>query len=130
MRRENVSLLRWLAVPVAAGSGAWLASFLSEVLLHLVQRDGFFLARLLVAGYVSLAAGFMFNWTVTHIAPKGRYFVAVALVFVMVVVAGVLMRNQAPDGDPLPAVLLGTSLVVGAFGYAVRVRGFTEPVGA
>ena len=86
------------------------------------------LLRMLLAAYAALAAGFLFSAALTRLAPARRYTVAVGLVFVMVLVAAALMLGQRPQAGPLPAALLGTSLVVGAFGYALRVRGFSETV--
>jgi cell division protein FtsX len=45
-----------------------------------------------------------------------------------VVIAAALMLADTPEAGPIPAVLLGISLVIGAFGYALRVRGFSETV--
>ena len=81
-----------------------------------------------MGAYAALAAGFLFCALLTRLAPRRRYIVAVSLVFVTVVIAAALMLADRAQSEPIPAVLLGISLVIGAFGYALRVRGFSETV--
>jgi len=128
LKEERTRLRSWplLAVLTALGGGLVYAfgGFLVEITGH--RSPGF--VRMLLAGYAALATGFLFSALVTRVAPRRRYTVAVGLVFVMVLVAAALMLRHHPQAGPLPAALLGTSLVVGAFGYALRVRGFSESV--
>jgi hypothetical protein len=83
---------------------------------------------MLLGAYAALAAGYSFGAVLTRIAPGRRYVVAVSLVFVTVVIAAAMMFRYSANAGPVPPVLLGTSLVVGAFGHALRVRGFSEAV--
>lgn len=128
MSARRTRALRWLLLMVAVVVGGWVAYALGGVLVGLAVGGSAGLLRLLVAAYLSLASGFLIAGVLTRLAPSRRYVVAVALVFVMVCVAGALMIHHADESGPVPVVLLGTSLVVGAFGYALRVRGFSEAV--
>ena len=120
--------MRWALFILAAAAGSWLGYILGGLVLDSLLAGSLGLVRLLIASYAALAAGYLFSALVSRMAPGRRYPVAVALVFVTVLVAAALMlRDSAADG-PLPAVFLGTSLVVGAFGYALRTRGFTEAI--
>ena len=109
VEEQNEGRVPWLVVDLAGGGSAGLV-------------------RLLVGAYAALAVGFLFCALLTRLAPKRRYMVAVGLVFVTVVIAAALMLDDRPEAGPIPAVLLGISLVIGAFGYALRVRGFSETV--
>lgn len=111
---------------VAMTIGGVLSYLLGGVLLALARGEALGLLKLVVSAYVALAAGYGFTAVVTRVAPGRRYVVSVALVFVMVGVAAALMLGQPSDRDPVAAVLLGLSLVVGAFGHAIKVRGFSE----
>jgi hypothetical protein len=120
--------VRWGMLVVAAAGGAGLTYFLGAVLLDSLLSPSPGVIPLLIAAYAALAAGYVFAASATRLAPARRYSVAVALVFVTVGVAVALMRRDSLAAGPLPAVLMGASLVVGAFGYALRVRGFTEAI--
>lgn len=128
MKARGARRIRWLLVAVLTVGGGWLVHWTAGWLIGQAAGDsaGFF--RLLLGSYAALAAGFFFSAALTRLAPGRRYKVAVALVFVMVVVAAVLMLDDSGDAGPVPAVLLGISLVIGAFGQALRVRGFSETV--
>ena len=128
MKAEQTRVLRWLLFVLITVVGGWFAYRLGGhlVLLAVGGSPGFL--RLLLGAYAALASGYVFAAVVTRIAPGRRYAVAVALVFVAVIVAAALMLEDNSEGGAIPAVLLGTSLVVGAFGHALRVRGFSETV--
>jgi multisubunit Na+/H+ antiporter MnhB subunit len=126
VKGKQARLLRWAILVIVTGAGGWLAYLLGLFLLDVSQGQPLGFVRLLIAAYVALAAGYMFSSVVNRVAPGKRYTVAVGLVFVMLGVAAALMLRKESPGGALPAVLLGTSLVVGAIGYALRVRGFTE----
>lgn len=121
-------MLRWVSLLVASAAGAGLVFWLGGFLLDSVFYESLGVIPLLLAAYAALAAGYVFTAVGTRLAPRRRYTVAVGLVFVMVAVAAALMLRESATEGPFPAALLGTSLVVGAFGYALRVRGFTEAI--
>ena len=127
MNAKQVRLLRWLALAVIAGVAGWALYRLGVILVSVASIGSASFLRLLLAAYASLVAGYLFSAVLTPIAPGRRYTAAVGLVFVVVVVAATLML-QENDAGPIPSVLLGLSLVVGSFGYALRVRGFSEAV--
>jgi hypothetical protein len=102
--------------------------FLMGWLVRLAAGGEPALIWLLAGAYAALGTGFLVTALLARLAPKGRYLVAVALVFVMVGIAGALIFGLSGETGPIPASLLGTSLVVGAFGYALRVRGFSEAI--
>jgi len=125
---KRARLLRWLVLVLLTAVGGWIVYLLGGVLVALAAGGSAGLIRMLVGAYAALAAGFLFCALLTRLAPGRRYTVAVGLVFVTVVVAAALMLDDKSESGPIPAVLLGISLVVGAFGYALRVRGFSEAV--
>lgn len=128
MDPKRVRLLRWLLLAVASAAGGWIVFQISGLLVTMAAGGSAGLLRILLGAYAALAAGFLFCALLTRIAPGRRYTVAVGLVFVTVIVAAALMLDDGTDAGPIPAVLLGISLVVGAFGYALRVRGFSETI--
>lgn len=128
MKAERPGLQRWLVLALGTVAGGWVSYALGGVLVGVALGGSAGFLRLLLAAYAALAAGFLITALVTRLAPGRRYVVAVALVFVMVVVAAALMLRYSSEAGPLPAVLLGTALVVGAFGSAIRVRGFSESI--
>lgn len=128
MKAKRTGILRWLLLVLVTVVGGWFAFRLGGLLVLLAAGGSPALLRLLLGAYAALASGYVFAAVVTQIAPGRRYAVAVALVFVTVTVAAALMLEDNSEGGPIPAVLLGISLVVGAFGYALRVRGFSETV--
>jgi hypothetical protein len=128
VERVKIRRLRWIAFLFATAIGGGLAYLLGGFLVVLAQGESLSLLRLLVSAYGALAAGYAFSAGVSRVAPGRRYAVSVTLVFVTVIVAAVLMLGRPSDQSPIAAVLLGTSLVVGAFGHALRVRGFSEAV--
>ena len=128
MKRKQMRILRWLFLFLATAVAGWLAFLLGGLLVTLAAGGSPGFLRLLLAAYAALAAGYAFGAVLAPIAPGRHYIVAVGLVFVTVIVAVSLMLQDNANTGPIPAVLLGTSLVVGAFGYALRVRGFSEAV--
>lgn len=128
MKAKRAGLLPWLILVLMTVVGGWIVYQLGGLLVDLAAGGSAGLVRLLVGAYAALAVGFLFCALLTRLAPKRRYMVAVGLVFVTVVIAAALMLDDRPEAGPIPAVLLGISLVIGAFGYALRVRGFSETV--
>jgi hypothetical protein len=128
VKAKRAGPLPWLVLVLMTVVGGWIVYQLGGVLVDLAAGGSAGLVRLLVGAYAALAAGFLFCALLTRLAPKRRYTVAVGLVFVTVVIAAALMLDDRAGAGPIPAVLLGISLVIGAFGYALRVRGFSEAV--
>jgi len=128
VKEKQARLLRWLLLVLVTAVGGWLAYRFCGLLVALASGGSLGFLRLLVGAYAALVSGYVFSSLITRIAPGRHYAVAVALVFVTVIMAAALMLADRSDVGPLPPVLLGTSLVVGAFGYALRVRGFSETV--
>lgn len=116
-----------MLVAVAA-AGGWVLYRTGGLVLDSVLAGSLGLVRVLLSAYVALAAGFLFAAFATRLAPARRYWVAVGVVFLTAGVAVALMLRDSPTEGPLPAVLIGTSLVLGSFGYALRRRGFTEAI--
>ena len=128
MKAKRGGLLPWLVLVLITLVGGWVVYQICGLLVDLAAGGSAGLLRLLVGAYAALENGFLFCALLTRLAPKRRYTVAVGLVFVTVVIAAALMLAETPEAGPIPAVLLGISLVIGAFGYALRVRGFSETV--
>lgn len=128
MKAKPAQLLRWFFLVLLTAVGGWLAYRLGGILVTLASNGSLGFLRLLVAAYAALVSGYLFSALITSVAPGRRYTVAVALVFVTVIVAAALMLDDRSEVGPIPSVLLGLSLVVGAFGHALRVRGFSETV--
>jgi hypothetical protein len=128
VKAKRGGLLPWLFLVLMTIVGGWIVYQICGLLVDLAAGGSAGLLRLLVGAYAALAAGFLFCALLTRLAPRRRYAVAVGLVFVSVVIAAALMLAETPHAGPVPAVLLGISLVIGAFGYALRVRGFSEAV--
>jgi hypothetical protein len=128
LKEKRPRLLSWLFLVLVTAGGGWSVYLLGGVLVTVSSNGSPALLWMLVGAYAALAAGFLAAAILTRFAPGRRYAVAVGQVFVMVGVAAALMLDGSGEAGPLPAALLGTSLVVGAFGYALRVRGFSETV--
>jgi len=128
MKAKQTRRLRWFLLVLATVIGGWLALRFGGLLVVLAAGGSPGFLRLLLGAYAALVSGYVFAAVVTRIAPGRRYTVAVGLVFVTIIVAAALMLEDNPEGGAIPTVLLGTSLVVGAFGNALRVRGFSETV--
>lgn len=128
MKAKQTGFLRWLLLVLGTVVAGWLVYQLGGLLVNLAAGGSGGLLRMLLGAYAALAAGYLFAAVLTPIAPGRSYVVAVSLVFVTVVIAAAMMLRHSANAGPIPPVLLGTSLVVGAFGYALRVRGFSEAV--
>ncbi len=126
MNAKRPRLLRWLFLALVTAAGGWVLYLVSGVLVALAAGGSAGLLRMLIAAYAALASGFLFCLLLTRLAPARRYTVGVGLVFVVVVIAAALMLYDRWEAGPTATVLVGISLVVGAFGYALRVRGFSE----
>jgi hypothetical protein len=119
---------RWiLALPAGllAGAIVWLsASIVLDVFGVEFPSWLFFL----VMAYAWMAAGFVFAGTATKLAPGAR--TRVAQVMVAISLAGALLIVMRGEYGIAASVVFGLSLLAGAVGYALRLRGFTEPVSA
>jgi hypothetical protein len=117
---------RWIvAVPLGLLAG-WLVLTLTGITLDAfgVQPPGWLFY--VVMAYAWLAAGFLFAGIATKLVPRRRLFVSVALVGVALG-AAVLLAVRDLYGVPA-SILFGASLLAGAVGYSLRLRGFTEPL--
>lgn len=128
MERKQTRPTQWAILVAVTVAGAWAVYVVGALALDSTLAGSLGVVRLLVAAYVALAAGYLFSALATRLAPRRRYHVAVGLVFAAVLVAAALMLRESSEEGPLAAVLVGTSLVVGSFGNALRIRGFTEAI--
>lgn len=123
-----VRLLRWiLALPVALLAGAliWYAASVGLDAFGVEFPDWKFF---LVMAYTYMAVGFVFAGTATKLVPARRTMVALLMVGVALGVALLLvLRSEHGFGASL---VFGLSLLAGAVGYSLRLRGFTETVSA
>lgn len=123
-----VKSVRWfVALPagVLAAVAIWL---LASVALDMFGKSFPDWRFLLVMAYAHIAAGFVFAGTVTKIAPDRRTKVALAMIGVALGAALLLLfRGDYGFGANLVFAL---SLLAGAIGYALRLRGFSEALDA
>jgi hypothetical protein len=129
-RRSGLKLLvkavRWVfAVPIAflAGGAIWLLASASLDAFGVEFPDWRFF---LVMAYAYLAAGFVFAGTATKLAPERRS--TVALSMIGIALGGALILVLRADYGFAASVIFGLSLLAGAIGYALRLRGFSEAV--
>ena len=132
MRRTDlehvVKAVRWvIALPVAllAGSAVW---FLASAALDVFGVEFPDWRFFLVMAYAYLAAGFVFAGTATKLAPGRR--TTVALSMIGIALGGALMLVLRGDHGFAASVIFGLSLLAGAIGYSLRLRGFSEAPGA
>ena len=123
-----VKAVRWvIALPVAllAGSAVW---FLASAALDVFGVEFPDWRFFLVMAYAYLAAGFVFAGTATKLAPGRR--TTVALSMIGIALGGALILVLRGDHGFAASVIFGLSLLAGAIGYALRLRGFSEAPGA
>ena len=123
-----VKAVRWvIALPVAllAGSAVW---FLASAALDVFGVEFPDWRFFLVMAYAYLAAGFVFAGTATKLAPGRR--TTVALSMIGIALGGALMLVLRGDHGFAASVIFGLSLLAGAIGYSLRLRGFSEAPGA
>lgn len=123
-----VKAVRWvLALPVAclAASAVWFLASTALDAFGVTFPDWRFF---LVMAYAYMAAGFVFAGTATKLAPDRR--TTVALAMIGVALGGALVLILRGDHGFAASVVFGLSLLFGAIGYALRLRGFSEPLGA
>ncbi len=126
--RNVVRAVRWLlAIPAGLGAGVliWLAASVGLDAFGVEPPAWLFF---LVMAYAYLAAGFVLAGTATKLAPARRPLVAVAMIGVALAIALVIvLRAEHGWGASL---VFGLSLMAGAIGYSLRLRGFSEPLDA
>ena len=123
-----VKAVRWVAaLPVAllAGSAVWLLASAALDAFGVGFPDWRFF---LVMAYAYLAAGFVFAGTATKLAPGRR--TTVALSMIGIALGGALILVLRGDHGFAASVIFGLSLLAGAIGYSLRLRGFSEALGA
>ena len=123
-----VKAVRWvLALPVAflVASALWFLASAALDAFGVTFPDWRFF---LVMAYAYMAAGFVFAGTATKLAPGRR--TTVALAMIGVALGGALVLVLREEYGFAASVVFGLSLLAGAIGYALRLRGFTEPLGA
>jgi hypothetical protein len=82
----------------------------------------------LIMAYAWLTAGFVFAGTYTKIAPAARTRVAQSAIGVAL--AGAVFLAARGEYGFAASLVFGLSLISGAVGYALRLRGFTESIEA
>ena len=123
-----VKAVRWaIALPVAllTGSAVW---FLASAALDVFGVEFPDWRFFLVMAYAYLAAGFVFAGTATKLAPGRR--TTVALSMIGIALGGALILVLRGDHGFAASVIFGLSLLAGAIGYSLRLRGFSEAPGA
>ena len=123
-----VRLLRWiLALPVALLAGAliWYAASVGLDAFGVEFPDWKFF---LVMAYTYMAVGFVFAGTATKLVPARR--TTVALLMVGVALGAALLLVLRSEHGFAASLVFGLSLLAGAVGYSLRLRGFTETVSA
>lgn len=119
-----VKAVRWVAaLPVAllAGSAVWLLASAALDAFGVEFPDWRFF---LVMAYAYMAAGFVFAGIATKLAPGRR--TTVALSMIGIALGGALILVLRGDHGFAANVIFGLSLLAGAIGYALRLRGFSE----
>jgi hypothetical protein len=119
---------RWiLAVPAGLMAGAivWFAASIALDAFGIEFPNWLFF---LVMAYAWMAAGFVFAGTATKLAPAAR--TRVAQLMIAIALAGALLLVLRGEYGVAAGVVFGLSLLAGAVGYALRLRGFTEPINA
>jgi hypothetical protein len=122
--KHVVKAVRWLlALPVAflAATAIW---FLASAGLDAFGVEFPDWRFFLVMAYAYLAAGFVFAGTATKLAPARR--TTVALSMIGIALGGALILILRGDHGFAASVIFGLSLLAGAIGYALRLRGFSD----
>ena len=121
-----VKVVRWIvALPAAfiAASAVWFVASAALDAFGVGFPDWrFFLV------YAYLAAGFVFAGTATKLVPERRTTVAMSMIGIAL--GGALILILRGDHGFAAGVIFGLSLLAGAVGYALRLRGFSEALTA
>ncbi len=126
--RTVVKVVRWVVALPAAILAAGFIWFLASASLDMFGVNFPDWQFFLVMAYAYLAAGFVFAGTATKLAPDRRTTVALSMIGVALGVALLLVLRG--DHGFAASVIFGLSLLAGAIGYALRLRGFSEALGA
>lgn len=121
---QLVKAVRWvIALPAAflAASAIW---FLAGAALDAFGINFPDWRFFLVMAYAYLAAGFVFAGTATKLAPARRTIVALSMIGIAL--GGALVLVVRGDHGFAASAIFGLSLLAGAIGYALRLRGFSE----
>ena len=123
-----VKVVRWIvALPAAfiAASAVWFVASAALDAFGVGFPDWRFF---LVMVYAYLAAGFVFAGTATKLVPERRTTVAMSMIGIAL--GGALILILRGDHGFAASVIFGLSLLAGAVGYALRLRGFSEALSA
>jgi len=123
-----VKAIRWIvALPAAfiAASAVWFVASAALDAFGVGFPDWRFF---LVMVYAYLAAGFVFAGTATKLVPERRTTVAMSMIGIAL--GGALILILRGDHGFAASVIFGLSLLAGAVGYALRLRGFSEALTA
>jgi len=123
-----VKAMRWVVALPAAFMTASAVWFLASAGLDAFGVEFPDWRFFLVMAYAYMAAGFVFAGTATKLAPERRTTVALSMIGVSL--GGALILVLRGDYGFAASVIFGMSLLAGAIGYALRLRGFSETLGA
>jgi hypothetical protein len=119
-----VKAVRWIVALPAAFLAAYTVWFLAGAALDAFGINFPDWRFFLVTAYAYLAAGFVFAGTATKLAPARRAIVALSMIGIAL--GGALVLVLRGDHGFAASVIFGLSLLAGAIGYALRLRGFSE----
>jgi hypothetical protein len=123
-----VRVLRWiLALPAAILAAAliWYAASIGLDAFGVEFPDWKFF---LVMAYTYMLVGFVFAGTATKLVPDRRSTVALLMIGVSLGLALLLVLRS--EHGFAASLVFGLSLLAGAVGYSLRLRGFTDAVNA
>jgi len=121
---QVVKAIRWfVALPagILAAGAVWFMASAALAMFGVTFPDWRFF---LVMAYAYIAAGFVFAGTVTKLVPGLRAKVALAMIGVALGAALLLVLRG--DHGTAANVVFGLSLLAGAIGYSLRLRGFSD----
>lgn len=123
-----IRVARWLlALPLGlmAGGVVWFVARVGLDALGIEFPNWLFF---LVMAYAWMAVGFVCAGTATKLAPGAR--TRVAQLMIGIALAGAFMLVLRSEHGFAASLAFGLCLLAGAVGYALRLRGFAEPVSA
>lgn len=126
--KHLVKAVRWtVALPAAflAASAVWFVASAGLDAFGVEFPDWRFF---LVMAYAYMAAGFVFAGTATKLAPGRRTTVAMSMIGIAL--AGALILVLRGDHGLAASLVFGLSLLAGAVGYSLRLRGFSDVLAA
>lgn len=122
--KQLVKVVRWIvALPAAflAAAAVWFVASAGLDAFGVGFPDWRFF---LVMAYAYMAAGFVLAGTATKLAPGRRTTVAMSMIGIAL--AGALILVVQGDHGFAASLVFGLSLLAGAIGYSLRLRGFSD----